>query len=189
MDSDGSNSLKVPPQIYSAEYIDFDWQIRKNGDFILESYSPLGQTIFKVFYEKKIHSISLSGNVPLSIESLSVGDEGFLYYKNMKSPIKLEEMICLFEFKWPRFWLDQVIRYSASSNEVLIEFADKDRLWKLNGERLNGHSWTWRGTIFWYSFWGLKRHSMVIDMITSDKLKVFLEDGRDAWVTMEKRED
>ncbi len=186
VEKDGSNSLRLPEFYYSAEYLDFDWQVSKNRDLVLESYSPLGQTVFQVSFSDLNKTFSFNKINSHIFSDLEITQDDFIRVKGFKIPFKMEDVRCFIDFRFPSQWLSFINEYKFDEKKLKIEFNDSFRYWKLEGNRFNEYGWNWKVTFHWYSFFIFGLHELVLEMKNNGEIRISSKDNERFWIEMNK---
>lgn len=159
--TNGALTFQVARQAQILEAVDLEWAAKSNGNWGLASYSPMGQTLFQIQFNKQNQGFQTAGRGGNWLDDVSVNPEGFLRYKGQKLGLKPDEFPCFFSGHLPRTWLRQVVSYKAEVDGLHLTIQDKERR---TAVRIAKHGsnvpWNWQSTSTWSAYWGLRQESL-----------------------------
>ena len=123
-DSDGTFVLdyRSPEAGFAVE---LDWLFRR-PTFQLESYNPLGITIYKAKIDIESMLVTTSGRVSGISEQVSLDSMGNLIIAGYHTAFNVKDLPCLFEFSWPKRWLPMVKGLKRDDERSYLVFGSKN---------------------------------------------------------------
>jgi hypothetical protein len=159
--TNGALALQVTRDGQMVEAADLEWAAKSSGDWGLASYSPFGQTLFQIQFNKQKQSFETTGRRGPWLDDVSINKDGFLRYKGQKLGLKPDEFPCFFSGHLPRSWLRQVVSYTTDAENLQLTIQDKERLTTVRIAKHGGSlPWTWQATATWDVYWGMRRESV-----------------------------
>ncbi|WP_141736237.1 hypothetical protein [Oligoflexus tunisiensis] len=159
--TNGALSFQVNRDGQMLEAADLEWAAKSSGDWGLASYSPFGQTLFQIQFNKQKQTFETTGRGGPWLDDVSISKDGFLRYKGQKLGLKPDEFPCFFSGHLPRSWLRQVVSYTTDTDSLQLTIQDKERLTKVRIAKHGGSlPWTWQATATWDVYWGLRQESV-----------------------------
>lgn len=159
--TNGALAFQVNQNGQTVEAADLEWAAKASGDWGLASYSPMGQTLFQIQFNKQKQSFEATGRGGNWLENVTITRDGFLRYKGQKLGLKPDEFPCFFSGHLPRSWLRQVVSYKADADGLHLTVQDKERMTSVKIAKHGSDSpWTWQSTSNWDVYWGLRKESV-----------------------------
>ena len=168
---DGAVTFSFARQGLEHERLDAEWASRANGDWSLASYSPFGQTLLQVSYQKQPIALTVSTKQATPLQALDVDKDGFLRFDRHRIGIRADEVACLLEMKLPRDWLRQVTKQSQDREALQLEVDDGQRhvTVKLGRHGLK-QEWTWMFDVSWSMYWGMRSETLRFELKQGSEL-------------------
>ncbi len=159
--TNGALAFQIMRQGQVVEAADLEWAAKTNGNWGLASYSPIGQTLFQIQFEKQKQAFEATGRRGNWLDDVAISPDGFLRYKGQKLGLKPDEFPCFFSGHLPRAWLRQVVSYKADTEGLHLTIQDKERLTSVKIAKHGSPSpWTWQSISNWDVYWGLRKESV-----------------------------
>ena len=117
-------------QVYKKEKLygsfDTEWLV-KGGDWKIVVMSSIGQDLMSVDYGKKDNKILISGiqSFPYNIKA---GEGGYLYVQGKMTPIKVSEIPCILNHKYPKSWLKSALAYKRGNSYFINKKESKRQI-------------------------------------------------------------
>jgi hypothetical protein len=141
-----------------------------SGNWGIASYSPLGQTLFQIEYDKVASSLRKSGQQAESVSKLGVNKEGVLVFDGHEVGLRADEVGCVFSQKIPQKWISQIVDEKVDKDGLAYTIVDKNRTIVLTFSKHGSHNeYSWKADITWSLFLGLQKVRVTMGLLRSEQ--------------------
>ena len=110
----GTNDIQVyrKEKLYGS--FDVEWLV-KGGEWKTVVMSSIGQDLLSIDYTKKQNKILITGVQEFPYD-IKVGEAGFIYVGGKMTPLKVSEIPCILNHRYPKSWLKSSAVYKRGNS-------------------------------------------------------------------------
>lgn len=188
--TNGALTFQVNRQGDTVESADLEWAAKPNGDWGLASYSPFGQTLFQIKFNRQSQSYEATDRGVAWLDDVTIASDGFVRYKGQKLGLRPDEFPCFFSGHLPRSWLRQVVSYTTDTDSLTLKIQDKERVTAVRiAKHGSSATWNWEALSVWDVYWGFRQESLQLKSSKDSSVVLTAESLRDVECRWAPREE
>lgn len=174
---DGTVSIELSEAGKIVQILDADWTTEASGNWGVASYSPLGQTLFQIEYNKNSSSLRKTGQQAEGVNKLDVSKEGILTFDGHEVGLRADEVGCVLSQKIPQKWISQVVGEKVEKESLVYIIRDKNRTINLTiGKHGSRNEFSWKADIEWPVYLGLQKVRVSMGLLRSEQALLLRSD-------------
>lgn len=187
---DGTVSIELSESGKIVQILDADWTTEMSGNWGVASYSPLGQTLFQIEYNKGSGSLRKGGQEAESVSKLDVSEEGILTFDGHEIGVRADEVGCILSQKIPQKWISQIISEKVENEALVYTIRDKNRTIVLTiGKHSGRNEYSWKADIQWSFLLGLQKVRLSMALLRNEQALLLQSDrfeNRDCRIVLQE---